>query len=916
MATDSMTLGRWVKRRRKALGLTQRELAERLPCSVVTIQKIEADERRPSNELAERLAACLNIAPAQRSAWVGFARAQAGSLHQWVWAQAFRPATNLPLPPSPLIGREHEVSEIGKRLLGGDVRLLTLVGPPGIGKTRLALQAAIELRDDFEEGVCFVDLAPIRAAELVAPTIARCLGLDWTGPQSPQSRLLEYLQDRQLLLVLDNFEQVTPAARLVSQLLASSPWLKVLATSRRRLPVRIGRQFRVPPLALPDLAHLPPVESLLQCPSVALFVDRASAVDPAFALTAGNAFAVATLCCRLDGLPLAIELIAPRVQLLSPEALLARLSGRLLLHSDGLQDVVDRQRTLHAAFGWSYDLLDGREQALFRRLSVFRGDWTLEAAEAVAAAGPAVPDGDIDRTDVLGLLASLVSNHLVQKVDVEGQPRFSMLETTREYAWAELEGSGEAAVGQQRHAQFFAALAESAQLQLTGANALSWLGHLEQDHDNLRAALRWALDTRQAKLALRLAGALWRFWRKRGYAGEGLGWAQAALALADDAVASRSAEEAALLPARARALAAAGMLARTLGDFALAKGLHEESLALYQSLGDRDGVALASFALGGDAGELGEVEAAKSSYQQSLALYRVLGDRRGIAVLQMVFGGLARDQGDLAQAEASFSEALQIQRERGESYTVAWCLLELGDLARIRGAYGRAAAQLEQGLAVFRELGDVETTSMALHRLGQVAADAGGYSRARAYLEESLLLSQRRGFKTEEVAALRILGRVALAQGDIEGATAPCLQSLELAQEIGQELGLAQALADVGRIKLCQGDDQRAVVCLQRSITRLKAMGYAIEIPACLEGLAQAWQARGWTRIAARLLGAAEAMRETMGVVIEPLIRDWHDQTVAAVRTALGEERWAAARAEGRAMSFDDVLALALTDAD
>jgi predicted ATPase/transcriptional regulator with XRE-family HTH domain len=386
------SFGRWLRARRRALDLTQDQLARRVSCSIVTIRKLEADERRPSRQIAERLAKCLEIATEDRPAFLTLARAEPyldpapapPPVCQLIErAPSLRPPTNVPTPLTRLIGRIQEVAAARNALLQADTRLLTLIGPPGIGKTRLSVQVASELRDAFADGVFFVALAPIGAPNLVAATIAQRLGVTETGGQPLVERLCSALRDKRLLLVLDNFEQVVAAAPLVVELLEASVGLKVLATSRAALQVRGERLFPVPPLLLPDLAQLPPTAVLARNPAVALFVERARAVKPDFALTEANAQAIAAICYRLDGLPLAIELAAARAKLLPPQALLARLNQRLRLLTEGPRDLPERQQTLRRNLEWSYDLLDPEERRIFRRLSIFAGGATIDAAEHV-----------------------------------------------------------------------------------------------------------------------------------------------------------------------------------------------------------------------------------------------------------------------------------------------------------------------------------------------------------------------------------------------------------------------------------------------------------------------------------------------------------------------------------------------------
>ncbi|HSH81837.1 MAG TPA: adenylate/guanylate cyclase domain-containing protein, partial [Herpetosiphonaceae bacterium] len=449
---------------------------------------------------------------------------------------------NLPLQLTPFIGRERELAAVCERLLDVTTRLVTLTGPGGTGKTRLALQVAADLLDHFANGVWFVDLAPIADPSLLVSTIATALGVRETGGQSLLDSLKAYLREKQLLLVLDNFEQITAVADQVAALLAAAPALKVLVTSRVPLHVRGEHEYAVPPLPLPDRAAGTSPDRLSQYEAVRLFIDRARDVQAAFAVTNTNAPAVAEICHRLDGLPLAIELAAARVKLLSPEAILQRLDRPLKLLSGGARDLHTRQQTLRATIDWSYNLLAPKEQTLFRRLGVFTGGFDLAAVDAVCGTGD-------EAGDVFDTVAALVDNSVVRPVEtLDGEPRFTVLETIREYALERLEAAGETGGLRRHHVEYFLLLAERGDLELRGPNELAWLNRLETEHDNLRAALQWTLDQREAELGLRLVGALTLFWRYRGHWSEGHAWLERLLAVGDAAA-----------PAvRARALAGAG----------------------------------------------------------------------------------------------------------------------------------------------------------------------------------------------------------------------------------------------------------------------------------------------------------------------------------------------------------------------
>ena len=553
---------------------------------------------------------------------------------------------NLPAFSTLFIGRERQVSAICALLRRADVRLLTLTGAGGTGKTRLALQVAADLLDDFEHGVFFVSLAAIRDPALVIAAIAQTLGVQENGNPSLVEVLKHYLHDRQVLLLLDNFEQVVTAGPKVTKLLASAPRLKVMVTSRALLQVYGEREFLVPPLALPDLRRLPPPELLLKVTAVALFAERARAVQADFALTTENAPAVAEICTRLDGLPLAIELAAARCKLFSPQAMLARLTGTsgqssLRMLTTGARDLPARQQTLRGAMDWSYNLLDVGEKKLFVRLAVFAGGCTVEAAKVVCNTG-----NDL-LMNVTDGLTSLLNKSMLQRFeDMQGELCFTMLETIREYAFERLEASGEARLLRQCHAGYFMSMAERAAPELrAGPQQVMWLDRLEREYDNLRAALTWSLEQGEAETALRLSAALWRFWYWHSHLSEGCRWMTAALS------AARYLPQLALV--RVRALKGAGSLASALGDYVQAASLLEEGLALCRELGQPGRAITARIlnTLGTVTFNQANYRRARTLYEESLALQRELGDEVGIAHALNNLGTVVSYQGDYEQAE-------------------------------------------------------------------------------------------------------------------------------------------------------------------------------------------------------------------------------------------------------------------------
>jgi len=562
---------------------------------------------------------------------------------------------NLPAQPTPLVGRERELREVCGLLSEKEVRLLTLTGPGGIGKTRLGLQVAAELLNEFEDGVFFVALAPITDPALVASAIAEALGVVEAGDQPLEEGLKGYLHGKELLLLLDNFEQVLGGAPLVGELLSACPKLKVLATSRSVLKVYGEQEYPVPPLELPRPGGLLPIDRLSQYEAVRLFIERAKAAKPDFSVTDENAPAVAEICMRLDGLPLAIELAAARIKLLTPSAMLQRLGSRLKLLGGGSRDLPERQRTLRGTIEWSFALLEEGEQVLFARLAVFSGGRTLEAIEAVCDA-----EGDLPMDALEGVSSLLDKSLLRQEEGPEGEPRFVMLETIHEYARERLEASGEAEETSRLHAEYFLALAEAAEPELSGADQLACLERLEAEHDNMRAALTWSLE-KEPETALRLAVALARFWEMRARFLEGSRWLEAALRQSDRAD----------FGTRAKLLSQAGTFAFYRTDFEHAIVLHGETLELYRQVGDDNGVAFALMCLGAQHMEKGDHERAAPFLEEALALSRRIGDKRNTAGTLHNLGEVERQRGNYERAKALGTESIGLWREIKDDYNLS-----------------------------------------------------------------------------------------------------------------------------------------------------------------------------------------------------------------------------------------------------
>jgi predicted ATPase len=725
---------------------------------------------------------------------------------------------NLPLQPTPLVGREREVEEVVERLRSEEVRLLTLAGAGGVGKTRLALQAAADLLDEFDDGVFFVSLATITDPALVPSAIAGSLGVKERAHQPLIEGLKNDLHQKHLLLVLDNCEQVPEGAPVVGELIAACSKLKILATSRIPLRLYGEQEYPVPPLALPDPRVLPPLRVLTQYEAVKLFVERARAVKPEFEVTNDSAPAVAEICARLDGLPLAIELAAARVRVLPPQKMLQRLSNRLKLLKGGPRDLPTRQQTLRGTIDWSYDLLEEDEKTLFGRLSAFAGGRTLEAIEEICD-----PEGDL--VDVLEGVESLLEKSLLrQEEGVGGEPRFLMLETVHEYAREKLQESDEAEPIKHAHAEYFLVLAEEAEPRLWESGDKAWFDRLEAEHDNMRAALSWTIEHEEAELALRLGGALRWFWSARGYYGEGRRWLEQAL----------SEEGRTSAGARAKALAGVGLL--------------------------------------------------------------------------------ASEQSDIDRAEAAAQEGLKLSEEAGIRGVIAADFKDiLGEAALLRGDHERASELFEEGLVLYREARNTKGVAWSVCSLAAVSSDRGDYEREKQLYEEGIALSREIGGARMLADMLISLGYTYLLEGDHERATALNEEAAELCRKRGYRGGLQYALDNLGWVALLREDHERAKALHEESLVLCKEIGDKEIGSESLEGLACSAASGGEAQRAARLFGAAQALREAAGYHQRPRERSLREPYLTIARSGSDEGAWETAFAEGQGMSFEEAVEYALS---
>jgi predicted ATPase/class 3 adenylate cyclase len=731
---------------------------------------------------------------------------------------------NLSLQPTPLIGRKREVAEVYERLLRPEVRLLTLTGVGGTGKTRLGLQAAAELTEQFEDGVFFVSLAAIRDPQLVVPAMAATLGVKEAGGQPLLESVEDSLGEKHILLMVDNFEQVIEAAPVVTELLSTASNLKVLATSRIPLRLYGEHEYAVPPLALPDPERLPSVERLTHYEAVRLFVERAQAAKADFSVTNESAPAVAQICYRLDGLPLAIELAAARIKVLSPQKMLGRLGNRLKLLTGGARDLPERQRTLRSTIEWSYGLLGEGEKVLFARLSVFAGGRTMEAIEAICDA-----EGDLP-VDVLDGLSSLVDKSLLkQEEGAGGEPRFVMLETIHEFAREKLQESEESEDIRRLHAEYFLALAEEAEPAVEGAQQPVWLERLEEEHDNMRRALSWSLGQGQdSELALRMSAALGEFWYLRGYFGEGRRWLEEALAKSGRTPTA----------ARARALQRVSWLAFQQGDLDRAEEASEEGLGLegvefFRTAGGDSTAAELQRLLGIVVGAQGEFERERELLEESLTLSQEAGNLRGMAASLFTLGSAWRQQGDLERATQLLEEALTMFRETGDQYLIASVLTHLGFTFLFQGDLERATATSEEAAAMLREQKHLAYLADALNNLGWVALLRGDSERARALYAESMQAQREIGAKVTAPENLLGLACVAAAQGEAERAARLFGASEALPEAMGAPLepgerALQEPYLAAARSKLDETSWQEAWA-EGRAMRLEEAISYALE---------------------------------------------------------------------------------------
>ncbi|MCC6188188.1 MAG: tetratricopeptide repeat protein, partial [Anaerolineales bacterium] len=772
----------------------------------------------------------------------------------------------------------------------------------GCGKTRLALQVAAHLALEFADGLWWCDLAGVTDPAHVPQAVASALSVT-PSPNCPLiDALTVALQARQALLILDNCEHLLSAcAALSAAVLRACPRVQVLATSLQPLGLPEERLWHVPPLALPSPAGAIGWPAL-ECDAARLFVERATHALPSFRLTPQNADAVIAACRRLDGLPLALELAAARVKLLTVEQITQRLDDAFRLLTRGPTGSLPRHQTLRATMEWSYQFLSGPEQVLLRRLSVFAGSFAVEMAESICGAG-------LSDQGVLDLLTDLVDKSLVSVLErgAEAEPRFRLLETIRQYARERLEAAGEAGEIRTRHLEWFAQFAQQTESKLAGPEARAALTQLDANVDNLRLALRWVRTSRAVDPGLRLAGSLWVFWQTRGYLAEGRSWLEELLALQD-----RSPSMPVPMLVRTKALYAAAALAFRQADYARAEALAEASLNDARQAQDpaRTGVPLSLLAI--LATERGDYARAAAMHAEALALYRGLGDMARVSNTLINLGAVSRRQGDYGRADELYEEALTLKRRLGDKSGAALALSNLGEIAIIQGRLPHALALLEEGLRLYRELGNKAGTVAVLNNLGVLARYQHEPARAQAYLEAALDLCRAMGDNTRLSHVLINLGDLARDAGNVSRAHMLYADALAQLQAAGDQSMRALALYSLGLAAGMQNDDEQALRLLKDSLGLYRATSFPLGMVEAVEAIAGVPSRQAQARCAARWLAAAEARRETLGAPVPPV--DWprRERARAALRAALGEAGFATAWAQGQALPLDQAVAEAL----
>jgi predicted ATPase/DNA-binding XRE family transcriptional regulator len=899
--SEDISFGEWLRQRRHILDLTQQELADQVGCARITLRRIEAGALKPSKELASILLEILGAPKAEREAWLQFARGLSGVPESAADFVVSKPITNLPTLLTSFIGREKEQQEIVSLL--DKYHLVTLIGPGGVGKTRLSIQAAQGVLESFSDGVWLVELAPVLDPLLVPRTTAIAIGLR-DEPQRPVIDMLcDYLRTKKMLIILDNCEHLVDAcARLAEKILQAAPDVRILASSREALGIAGEAIYRVPSLGVPDIENLPPVAVLGQYEAVELFTDRATVAVPAFKLTNENASALAQICHRLDGIPLAIELAAAKIRVLSIDQLAKRLDDRFRLLTGGSRMALERHQTLRASIDWSYNLLSPAEQILFRRLSIFVGGWILEAAESVC--GDESASTVVRSDDVLNLMEQLINKSLINTEELQNETRYRMLETIRQFANDKLVESGESDPLRDRHLSYFLNLAETAAPYLIRPEQLEWLARLDADYDNLRAALEWALSKEPAEPSLRLCAALGRYWYLRAFWLEGSEWLRRALSKADFALTAR--EKVALV----KALCEDAELSDQLGDLQRMKSSAEQSFILAQEVSDEKDVAIARFELANVLFRQGNSENVLSILEQSYDEFQALNDPYWQSRVYQWLIEILDSEGKITFSEKvkRMETCLNLARHAGERLNLAELLNEYSERLFSQNRLEEAINCAKEADHLYKQISpNLNLTSFTFAELAWLRDD---YKEAERYYLEMKDRYTLIGEKSRRSHIIQRLGQLALEQGDLDQAQAYFEEALATAREVSGNIFIASRLGVLGITYYLQGKSDLCRQCWQEAIPMLKGLKEISRVARYILLLTVINIDIPDLKIGARLLGAVNFSQHERPIT--PLMMLNYNRAATRAREKLGDAAFELAFAEGQKMSLYEALDLAL----
>jgi non-specific serine/threonine protein kinase len=886
-----ISFGVWLRKQRRALDLSRQAFADQVGCAEVTLRRIEAGTLKPSKELASILLEKIGIPEAERTKWISFARGLSG--FPLPAKSPNKPITNLPAPLTTFIGREKEQADVIKLII--KFRLVTLTGSGGVGKTRLSMKVGKQIAEDYLNGVWLVELAPIDNPSLVLVTAARTFGLHEDPKRLTIDILCDYLRDKIMLLILDNCEHVLDAcAQLADTLLKRCADLKILATSREALSILGEAVYRVPSLALPDIQQV--LEEVRDYESVRLFEERAQLAQMDFSLTIENISSIAKICRRLDGIPLAIELAAARVNMFSTEEIAERLQNSFDLLVTGNRTALPRHQTLHAAIDWSYDLLSSSEQSLFRRLSVFVNGWTLEAAEVVCS------DVNIKPQMIWDSLTQLINKSLVIAKEIHGKPRYRMLETIRQYANERLIETAERDLLRDRHLECFLNIAETAEPHLIRSEQIEWLPLLEADYENLRQALEWALSKEKAQPVLNLCKALVWFWNIRFYWLEGSNWLTRALAKPSQG-ASKSEKV-----ARMRALSSLVLVEWNLSHLEQMLSPAQESLALALEISDKRDIAIAKFCVGLTLVLQSRIDQGLPLLEESFAEFQVLTEPFWQALSFPSLGFILADQDKLSRRDV-YPRWLELAHKAGERSLLVYALWEYADWLLRNNRVNEARECAEESERLSKELGS-ENADLNPLIFAEIAWLEGDTKKARSLyleMEERFRLHGDVLFRSRCASAL---GRLAMEDGDLNGARTYHEQAIMLALEGGWNAVAAICLSELGSVFYLQGSFEAFKQNVKESFSLLASCRPFAKVAIMINILGSLYVQH--PAGSARLLGAIDNYEKVYDVPRHPLKKRYCDRVEAHVRKLLGEPTFDFAFREGQKMSLDEGLNLAL----